>query len=112
MITRAHFVANLLSAVPEVDGMVREHLDAYEGELLLHLLMADLVRHGVAAFEDGRSSEARRLLEFVDSCLAEGDEYITNAVLVSFIENYGYGEDEPDSFLAIWPDGLRAGLGL
>ncbi len=111
MITRASFAADLLSAVPEVDDTVREHLDDYEGELLLHLLMADLVRYGVAAFEDGRSGEAHRLLEFVDSCLADGDGYVTNAVLVSFIENYGYGQNEPDSFVAIWPDGLRAELG-
>ena len=111
MITRASFVADLLSAVPEVDGVVREHLDDYEGELLLHLLMADLVRYGVAVFEDGRSGEARRLLEFVDGWLSDGDEHVTNAVLVSFIEDYGYGQNEPDSFLAVWADGLRAELG-
>lgn len=53
--------------------------------------MADLVRYGDAAFEDSRSGEARRLLEFVDSCLSDGDEYVANAVLVSFIDTYGYG---------------------
>jgi hypothetical protein len=110
VITRASFVRDLLSAVPEVDDTVREHLDDYEGGLLLHLLMADLVRYGVAAFED-RSGEAHRLLAFVDSCLADGDEDVTNAVLVSFIENYGNGQNEPDSFLAVWPVGLRAELG-
>lgn len=111
MITRASFVPDLLSAVPEVDDTVREHLADYEGDLLLHLLMADLVRYSIAAFEDGRSGEAQRLLAFVDSCLAGGDEDVTNAVVVSFVENYGYGQNEPDSFLAIWPDGLRAELG-
>ena len=111
MITGATFVDDLLSAVPEATGMVREHLDDQDGELLLHLLMADLLRFGVAAFESARTGEALRILHFVERCLAEGDEYVTNAVQVSFVENYGYGRNEPVSFLAIWPATLREELG-
>lgn len=49
-------------------------------------------------FENGRAGEARRLLEFVDHCLADGDEDDTNAVRVSYLENCSYGQDEPEPF--------------
>lgn len=62
-------------------------------------------------FENGRAGEALRLLEFVDHFLADGDEDDTNAVRVSFMENCGYGQDEPESFPPLWPNGLRTELG-
>ncbi|SPD86847.1 DUF7674 family protein [Micropruina glycogenica] len=111
MITAATFVDDLLSALPEGNEVVREHLDDQRGELLLHLLMADLLRFGVTAFESARTDEALRTLLFVDRCLAEGDEYVTNAVKVSFVEGYGSGPNEPVSFLTFWPAALRAELG-
>lgn len=110
MISRASIVDDLLSAVPETGDTVREYLYDQEGELLLHLLMPDLLRFGIAAFENSRVGEARRLLEFVDHCLAEGDECVANAVRVSFVENYGHGQNEPDAFVTLWPVGLRAEL--
>lgn len=91
--------------------MVREHLDDQAGELLLDLLVSDLLRFGVAAFEGAKTDEVRRVLDFIDRCLAEGDEYVTSAVQVSFVEHYGYGPNEPDSFLRLWPAALRAELG-
>lgn len=111
VITRDSIADGLLAAVPEAGDTVREHLDDQEGQLLLHLLMPELLRFGVAAFEDGETDQARRLLEFVGRCLADGDEYVRNAVQVSFVENYEYGQNEPDSFVPLWPDGLRAELG-
>ena len=44
MISSATFVDDLLSALPEADEMVREHLDDQAGELLLDLLVSDLDR--------------------------------------------------------------------
>ena len=111
VITGATFVDDLLSALPEANEMVREHLDDQDGEILLHLLMADLLRLGVAAFESARTDEALRMLHFVDRCLAEGDDYVTNAVHVSFVEDYGAGPNEPGSVLTLWPAALRADLG-
>lgn len=111
MITRDSFVDNLLAVMSEVAETVRGHLDDQEGELLLHLLMADLLRLTVRVFRDGREDVARRLLEFVDHCLSEGDEYVQNAVSVSFVEDYGFGPDEPEALLSLWPAGLRAELG-
>lgn len=69
--------------------------------------MSDLLRFGVAAFKAGRMSEARRLVAVVDHCLSDGDEYVMSAVLVSFVEDDGYGQNEPDSFLTLRPEALR-----
>ena len=111
MITQDGFVHNLVAVVPEAAETDRGHLDDQEGELLIHLLMADLLRLTVRVFGDGREDVARRLLEFIDRCLSEGDEYVRNAVSVSFVEHYGSGSDEPEALLSLWPAGLRADLG-
>jgi|GEM_PF-1503812 len=107
-VTWASFVEQLLSEVPEAGGVVSEHLSDQEGELLLHLLMADLLRFTVQAFHAGQSDVALRALEFVDRSLREGDEAVVNAVAVSFVENVGFGEGETPAFLATWPRGLLA----
>lgn len=49
-VNQASFVAQLLAEVPEAGGVVSEHLSGQEGEFLLHLLMADLLRFTVQAF--------------------------------------------------------------
>ena len=107
-VTQASFVTQLLAEVPEAGGVVSEHLSDQEGELLLHLLMADLLRFTVQAFHAGQSDLTLRTLEFVDSSLREGDEAVVNAVAVSFVENVGFGEGETPAFLAAWPRGLLA----
>lgn len=43
-LTAPEFVARLSSGVPGCSTILREHLDQQEGELLLHLLVADLRR--------------------------------------------------------------------
>jgi hypothetical protein len=96
------------SAVAET---VRSYLDDQEGDLLLHLLMADLLRLTVGVFRVGKPDVARRLLDFVDRCPEEGDANVRNVVLVSFVEDYGYGPDELEELLILWPGGLRAELG-
>ena len=111
MITQDSVVDDLMVEVPEAAETVRSHLDDQEGELLLHLLMADLLRLTVRVFRDGRPDVARRLLEFVDRCRAEGDADVRNAVLVSFVEDYGFGPDEPEELLSLWSAGLRGDLG-
>jgi hypothetical protein len=107
-VTQASFVEQLLAEVPEAGGVVSEHLSDQEGELLLHLLMADLLRFTVQAFKAGQTDVALHALGFVDRSLREGDEAVVNAVAVSFVENVGFGEDETPAFLAAWPRGLLA----
>ena|SRR5438105_2604476 len=107
-VTEASFVEQLLREVPEAAGVVSEHMSDYDGELLLHLLMADLLRFTVQAFHTGQSDVVMRALGFVDRALDEGDEAVENAVAVSFVENVGLGEGETPSFLAVWPPALVA----
>lgn len=107
MISRSDFIATLLADVPQTADLVQEHLADYDGELLLHILMHDLLKRTVSLYTNGKEDEARQLLEFVDRCLREGDEYVENAVAVSFVEDYGYRPGEPDALLRLWPPGLR-----
>ena len=99
----------LAVAVPESSEVVAEHLADNDG-LLLHLLMGDLLRMTVSTYAAGEIV-VRRLLAFVDGCLREGDEYVVNAVAVSFVEHFGAHPGESDALLDRWPRALRAELG-
>ena len=103
------FVKQLLASVPEIGSEVREHVDDY-GELLLHLLMADLLRAAVRLFHAGELEVEQRLLRFIDLALRLGDAAVENAVPVSFVEHVGAFPEETPEFLASWPAGLRAQL--
>lgn len=105
-LTAAQFVSRLTSRVPESSTTVREHLDEQEGELLLHLLVADLRRLALAWFEDGSTDALRRLLEVLETALRDGDEYVDNAIAVSFVEDLGWWEQDMQSFIAILPGEL------
>ena len=110
MITRDGFLAALNNAIPESAGIVEEHL--YDNdELLLHLLMSDLLRMTVDAFQAGQVEVTDRLLLFIDGCLGDGDGDIVNAVMVSFVEDFGAYPGESDALLDRWPPALRAQLG-
>jgi hypothetical protein len=89
VLTQGKFVEELLMSVPEVEPEVREHLDDYDGELLLHLLMADLLRAAVRFFQAGEFEVEQRLVEFIDLALRQGDARVENAVQVSFVEHVG-----------------------
>ncbi len=110
MIGREDFLQELAVAVPESAGLVDEHLADNDG-LLLHLLMADLLRMTVSTYAAGEVAVTDRLLAFVDWCVREGDEYVVNAVEASFVENFGVYPGETDALLARWPVALRAKLG-
>jgi hypothetical protein len=105
----SQFVEQLLRSIPEVGNEVRENYDD-NGELLLHLLMADLLRAAVRFFHAGDIRTEQRLLRFIDRALREGDPAVVNAVLVSFIEDAGAGPGETRPFIASWPAGLRLQL--
>jgi len=48
--TAQEFVDRLVVAVPETRDLVAEHLEDQSGELLLHVMMADLLRFAVAQY--------------------------------------------------------------
>jgi hypothetical protein len=107
-ISEPQFVASVVAAVPEAQQVVEKHLVDQEGELLLHLLMADLMRLAIASFEQGDADLLRRLLAVIDAGLRDGDEEVENAVAVSFVENTGWWDPQMQPFIATWPAGLRA----
>jgi hypothetical protein len=61
-----------------------EHLSDH-GEVLLHLLIADLRRLLLTAFERGDDDLLRRSPALVDQALQTGDEKLRTAVAVSFV---------------------------
>jgi hypothetical protein len=105
-VTKETFIQDLLEAVPEARPTVEEHLHDND-ELLLHLLMADLLRLAVGTSGRDERDLTKRLLAFVDRALREGDDAVENAVRVSFIEHVGAGEGESEAFIASWPSGLQ-----
>jgi hypothetical protein len=107
-VTASDFVADVTAAVPGTQPLLAEHLDDQSGELLLHLFVADLLRFAIASFEQGDSDRLHALLAAVDKALREGDEYVENAVAVSFVENTGWWDSAMRPFIATWPDGLKA----
>jgi len=107
-LSASEFLASLTEAVPEAQPVVEEHLADQAGELLLHLLMGDLRRLAITTFEQGDADLLRRLLAVIDAGLREGDEYVENAVAVSFVEDTGWWEPETRPFIATWPSALQA----
>lgn len=103
------FVDVLLAAVPRATPLVDENRDD-DGVVLLHLLLPDLLRLTVAAFNAGDTALVGRVLTVVDQGLREGDDYVAEAVAVSFVEHYGTAPGESDELLACWPPLLRAEL--
>lgn len=106
-ISSEDFLAELSRTVPESDELVADHLNDYE-DLLLHLLVADLRRMAIAAFERGGTDSLQRLLIMLERALIEGDDSVRNAVAVSFVEDTGWWDPEMSAFMTAWPAGLTA----
>ena len=120
-VTTGRFVVQLLLRVPETADVVAEHLEFVDGPfdevphagdaanvLLLHLLMGDVLAFAVETWHDGRRDVTARVLAVVDDALRDGDEYVVNAVCVSFVEHVGADPGETPEFIASWPAGLLA----
>jgi hypothetical protein len=109
VLAHGDFVERLLEWVPELKLEVRDHLEFYD-ELLLHLLMADLLRAAVRLFHAGELDVEQRLLRFIDLALRRGDAAVENAVQVSSVEHVGAFPEETPAFISSWPAGLRDDL--
>ena len=106
--TRDDFVASLRAAGPEATATVNENLRDQGGEVLLHLMVADLRRLALRLFEQADSDNLGRLLTALNQGLIEGDPEVENAVAVSFVEDTGWWDQSMSAFIDSWPDGLRA----
>jgi hypothetical protein len=86
---------------------VNEHIAFYE-EWLPHLLFGDLTDFVLAARAAGDTGTVRAVLNVLDSALASSDDYVVNLIGVSFVENVEPSDPEMATFIASWPDRLRA----
>lgn len=79
--------------MPAID----EHRDAF-GELLFHLLMGDLARFYM---DHGRHDPelARRYWMTIERIAMEGDDFVTNALGVSLIEWFAWGNENEKAAL-------------
>lgn len=99
--TRNEAVERLLEVLPEFrpdfeesDGRPSEPGD----DLLLHVVMGDLarfyMRHGL------RNGElARRFWQVVEELAGQGDQAVENAIWVSLIEWFAWGDEEENAAL-------------
>ncbi|MEQ1702092.1 MAG: hypothetical protein ABMA25_18430, partial [Ilumatobacteraceae bacterium] len=85
-----------------------DHLLEFEGEALLHLLVDDVRRWCVAALAAGEHEELRRCLEVMAHGILSDDDYVQNAVAVSFVEDTPTWDASMASFMAVWPAALQA----
>lgn len=104
--TADEFVAHLLARCPETQPIVTEHLADFENEILLHLLIADVRRFAIAAFVDDEIDLLRRCLDAVGTGMSDGDDYVQNAIGVSFVEDTPLWDEAMDSYIATWPPPL------
>jgi hypothetical protein len=97
----------LVAAVPELDGLLRAHLDFHD-QLLAHVLFGDVVVM-MRSWDERTDRDVRdRLAVFMDNELRHGDERAINAVQASFVEAIDPTDPTQRRFIDSWPAGLRA----
>jgi hypothetical protein len=101
------FAERLVAEVPEAEAVVAEHLEDND-ELLLHVLMYNLVQLCEAAWAAANHDVLRRCLALLNDALLDGDEYVKNAVAVSFVEDSCWYEPANQEYIATWPPALQA----
>jgi len=87
------FFERLCDAVPELVPLRAEHLKDY-GELLGHLLIADVGRWALQALDEDLAGVDRLLAE-LERSYGEGQEQVNNMIDVSFLEHLIH--EPPDS---------------
>lgn len=112
--TSAEFVRRLRAEVPQFSKAIDQHT-ADNDEILLHVLLGDLARTCVAAWESGDEGFNPPALGLLEAALTDGNDYVANAVSVSFVEDVGPWDSNVHAFIESWPpallrDALRAGF--
>ena len=102
------FLDGIREAVPMTRSLVEQHIEDQSGEVLLHLLVADVRRFAFASFERDDEAVTTCLLDFLDLALATGDDPVRNAIAVSFVEDTGWWDPAMVAFIATWPPTLAA----
>ena len=95
-------VALLRERLPEFAPAIDEHREDF-GELLFHLLMGDLARFYMSQALNSLALQ-RRFWMTVDRLAACGDDAVQNAIGVSLIEWFAWGNDRERATLGASPE--------
>jgi hypothetical protein len=87
-VTAKNVVEVLVSALPEL----RQEIE--EDDELFHLQIASVGAFAIDCLKRGDEKAARRCVELVDAIFGDCDEYVQNAIYVSFLENIDRDIDE------------------
>lgn len=102
------FAYSLIEAGPLTEGLLDADLADW-GELQGHLLMSDLRRAAMDAFDRGDREASRAIVDCVTRAFPVADDDLKNAIDVSFIEDTGWSHDPAvQDFVDSWPAELRA----
>lgn len=83
---------HLVERMPEFRPVLDDHLDFSGGENLFHMLMGDLGRFYMSTARH-ESDLSRRYWMAVEKLASEGDDDVENAVGVSLIEWFAWGDE-------------------
>lgn len=90
----ADFLRDLATLSGELADLLAEHLSDYDGELLPHLLIADVERHVETLWARRASdptgaaeAEVRRILQKLEDGFATGAPELQELISVSFLEH-------------------------
>jgi hypothetical protein len=93
--TSLECVNRLVKQVPELLSLYDEHIRDNK-EILPHVYFGDVTRYVVQQIRSGQTGPAtpvERILNYLEECIASGDEDVKELVVASFIENL-MGEDD------------------
>jgi hypothetical protein len=102
------FVDGLCEVVPTARSLVDEHVKDYDGDVLLHFLVGDVLSFAVASFERGDEPVTTPLLDYVDLALRTGEDPLQDAIAMSFVEDTRWWDPAMHAFIATWPPALTA----
>ena len=107
-VSPAELLANLGRAARDLQAAIDEHLDEYD-EVLLTVLVADVRRWVISEFYNmDDDATVTSVLTILDDALLHGDQDVSNAVAVAFVEDSCAWDPRMDAFLSRWPAGLQA----
>jgi hypothetical protein len=109
LITKESFADELVAAIPEFRPQLEDHQAAF-GEVMDHLLLADLVRMIEEAEARGDWLLIDRCLAFLEQAVATTDLYLLDLVAASFIENLEPWSDKHVRIFDRFPPRLAAQL--
>jgi hypothetical protein len=103
------FFERLERVAPELRRLRSEHEADNRGELLGHILIADILRWACAAL-DSQPDAVDAVLEEMAQSLQPGDDPVSNMISASFLENLGAYDPRELLIRARLPVKLREGL--